>query len=98
MTTSFVLIHHFTGGTAEQYANTLAGVHPDGGKGLPPGQTSHYAGPTADGWVIVGLWDSEASWVRFRDETLLPGFDEIEDPLPGPPEEITFTVQNSVSA
>ena len=53
MTTTFVLVNHFAGGTEEQYRNTLAAVHPDGGAGLPPGQVAHYGGPTADGWVIV---------------------------------------------
>jgi hypothetical protein len=30
------------------------------------------AGPMADGWRIVTLWDSEADFERFRDERLVP--------------------------
>jgi hypothetical protein len=30
------------------------------------------AGPMAGGWRIVTLWDSEADWERFRDDTLVP--------------------------
>lgn len=89
---SFGIIHRFTGGTKQQYENTLAVVHPDGGEGLPPGQTFHVAGPTDDGWIVIALWDSEASWEQFRDGTLGPGLASVVDGLPGPPEETTFGV------
>jgi hypothetical protein len=98
MTTTFGIIHRFKGATTEQYENTVKVVHPDGGKGLPPGQTRHVAGPTEDGFVVVAFWDSEASWVQFRDETLLPGLAKIENGLAGPPEETSFKVHNSLSA
>ncbi|HZJ26458.1 MAG TPA: hypothetical protein VFF40_05515 [Acidimicrobiia bacterium] len=98
MATTFGIIHHFKGATMDQYRNTLAAVHPDGGKGLPPGQTYHAAGPADDGVVIVALWDSEASWVQFRDGSLMPGLATVENGLPGPPEETTFQVQNTLSA
>jgi hypothetical protein len=98
MTTTFGIIHRFKGGTIEGYENTIKVVHPDGGKGLPPGQTYHAAGPTDDGFVVVALWDSEATWVQFRDGTLLPGFAKVENGMPGPPEETTFQVHNSLSA
>jgi hypothetical protein len=38
----------------------------------PPGARIRMAGPTADGWRIVTLWDSEADFERFRDERLVP--------------------------
>lgn len=98
MATTFGIIHHFKGGTAEQYDNTIKVVHPDGGKGLPPGQTYHAAGATDDGFVVVAMWDSQDSWEKFRDGTLLPGFAKVENGMPGPPEETTFPVRNSVSA
>jgi hypothetical protein len=97
MATTFGIIHRFKGATAEQYDRSLKVVHPDGGKGLPAGQTYHAAGVTDDGVVVIALWDSESSWVKFRDETLLPGLAKVENGLPGPPEESTFQVHNSLS-
>jgi hypothetical protein len=97
MATTFGTVHRFKGGTSEQYDRVLKVVHPDGGKGLPQGQTYHAAGPSDDGLMVVVLWDSEASWVKFRDETLLPGLATVENGLPGPPEETTFRVHNTIS-
>jgi hypothetical protein len=87
---SFGIIHRFAGGTQEQYDNTLKVVHPDGGKKLPAGQTLHVAGPTSDGWVVVAIHDSQATWDTFRDQTLVPGLAKVENGFPGPPEETTF--------
>lgn len=94
MGTTFGVTHIFKGGTAEQYDEAVKKVHPNGGKGLPAGQTYHAAGETSDGFVIVAMWDSEASWVKFRDETLLPGLAEVEGGFAGPPEEVSFEVHN----
>ena len=83
--------HKFKGGTKEQYDAVAAVVHPP--NGLPPGQLHHYAGPTSDGWMVVAIHDSNESWEKFRDETLLPGLQEVGDAgLPGPPEETIFEV------
>ena len=30
------------------------------------------AGPTVDGWPVVGLWDSDTDYERFRDQWLVP--------------------------
>ena len=83
MATTFGIIHRLKGATVEQYSRTLKVVHPDSGKGLPPGQTYHAAGPTDDGIVVVAIWDSESSWVKFRDETLLPGWPLSRTGCPG---------------
>ncbi len=97
MAATFGIIHQFKGATVEQYENTVKVVHPDGGKGLPPGQLSHVAGPADGAFVVIALWDSEASWVSFRDGTLLPGLAKVEDGPPEPPQETTFHVHNSLS-
>ena len=68
---AYGVVHQFAGGTKDQYEASVAAVHPSDG-GLPEGQISHVAGPTADGWVIVAIHDSKESWERFRDGTLLP--------------------------
>ena len=94
----FGITNYFKGGTAEQYDNTVKAVHPDGGKGLPAGQLYHAAGPTSDGFQVVAIWDSRASWDKFRDETLLPAFASTANALPGPPEITEFDVHNEMTA
>ncbi len=93
----FGITHHFKGATIEQYDNAVKAVHPEGGKGLPPGQTYHAAGPTDGGVMVVAIWESKASWEAFRDGTLLPGLATVENAPPSPPEEITFPIHNEVS-
>jgi hypothetical protein len=98
MTATFAAVHHFKGATVEQYENVLRLVHPDEGKGLPAGQLYHAAGATEGGFVVIAIWDSEASWVTFRDETLLPGFAAVKNGPPEPPTETAVQLHNVVSA
>lgn len=88
---AYVIVNDFEGGTREQYDATAEVVHPPGG--LPAGQTHHYAGPSANGWVVIAVWDSKGTWERFRDETLLPAFQESDSGLPGPPKTTEFEVE-----
>lgn len=90
---AYGITHHFAGGTEDQYRASLAAVHPADGS-LPAGQIYHAAGPTADGWQIIAIFDSEADWVRFRDEELLPGLERAEGGFQGPPDERSFEVAN----
>jgi hypothetical protein len=91
---AYGIVHQFPGGTQEQYEASLAAVHPSDGS-LPEGQIFHAAGPSADGWTIVAIHDSQESWERFRDEMLMPRMNEgIESGLPLPPQETSFTVHN----
>jgi hypothetical protein len=69
---AYGVVHQFPGVTKEQYEASIAAVHPSDGS-LPEGQIFHAAGPSADGWVIVAIHDSQESWERFRDENLTPG-------------------------
>ena len=69
---AYGIVHHFPGGTREQYEASLAAVHPGEGQ-LPDGQIFHAAGPSPGGWTIVAVHESQESWERFRDETLMPG-------------------------
>src|SRR5947209_13631612 len=50
---AYGIVHRFAGGTEDQYRASLAAVHPSDGS-LPEGQVFHVAGPSDDGWVIVG--------------------------------------------
>jgi hypothetical protein len=91
---SYGIIHHFPGGTKEQYEASLAAVHPSRDT-LPEGQTFHMAGPVDGGWTIVAVHESRASWEKFRDEILMPAMQAgIDGGFANPPEETTFEVHN----
>ena len=89
---AFGVVHHFAGGTKEQYDASVAAVHP-GKDRLPDGQIFHAAGPSAGGWTIIAVHDSKESWERFRDQTLVPRLQAgIEGGFAGPPEETEIDV------
>lgn len=89
---AYGIVHRFAGGTKEQYEAALAKLHPADGS-LPEGQTLHIAGATDDGWIVIAVHESAESFQRFREQTLLPGLQELGDAgFPGPPEEINFEV------
>jgi hypothetical protein len=91
------IVHHFPGGTKEQYEASLAAVHPSRSS-LPKGQTFHAAGASADGWTIIVVHDSKESWEKFRDEILMPRMQQgISGGFLTPPEEKTFEVYNPLS-
>ena len=91
---AYGIVHQFPGGTQEQYEASIAVVHPSDGS-LPEGQIFHAAGPSADGWTVVAIHDSQESWERFRDDMLMPRMNEgIEGGFPTPPQETTFSVRN----
>jgi hypothetical protein len=39
---------------------------------LPDGLVFHAAGPTDEGFRIIGAWESEEAWLRFRTDRLDP--------------------------
>jgi hypothetical protein len=87
---AYGVVHHFAGGTKEQYEASVAVVHPAPDT-LPSGQTFHTAGPSDDGWTIVAIHESRDSWERFRDDILMPRLQQgIDGGFPTPPEESTF--------
>jgi hypothetical protein len=94
---AYGVVHQFAGGTEEQYKASIADVHPSGG-GLPDGQVFHAAGPSAEGWTVVAIHDSQESWERFRDGILMPRMQEgIEGGFTSPPQETTFEVHNQIT-
>lgn len=94
---AYGVVHQFPGGTKEQYEASIAAVHPPGG--LPDGQIYHAAGPSADGWTIVAIHDSQESWESFRDNILMPRMQQgIDGGFGEPPSETTFPVHNQESA
>ena len=89
---AYGIVHHFPGGTKENYEASIAAVHPSDGS-LPEGQTFHAAGPSAGGWTIIAVHESKESWERFRDGTLMPRMQQgIEGGFPTPPEETAVDV------
>jgi hypothetical protein len=91
---AYGIVHHFPGGTKEQYEATLAEVHPGGG-GLPEGQIVHAAGASDGGWTIVAIHESKESWERFRDSILMPRLQQgVSGGFAGPPQETAFDVHN----
>jgi hypothetical protein len=90
------IVHHFPGGTKDQYEASIAVVHP-GRDILPDGQIFHAAGATADGWTIVAVHDSKASWEQFRDGILMPRMQQgIKGGFATPPQETVFEVHHLV--
>ena len=88
------VLHHFPGGTKEQYEASIAAVHPGPDK-LPDGQTFHAAGASRGGWTIMAVHDSRESWERFRDHILMPRMQAgIDGGFTTPPEETEFEVDN----
>jgi hypothetical protein len=91
---AFGIVHHFPGGTQQQYEASIAAVHPSRDE-LPKGQTFHAAGPSAGGWTIMVVFDSKESWEEFRDGTLMPHFQQgIDGGFPTPPEETEVDLYN----
>jgi hypothetical protein len=89
---AFGVVHHFAGGTKEQYEASIAAVHPGTNK-LPDGQIFHAAGPSAGGWTIVAVHESKESWEQFRDQTLLPRLQAgIVGGFAGPPQETEIDI------
>jgi len=87
---SYAIVHHFPGGTRENYEASIAAVHPGQGR-LPAGQIFHAAGPAPGGWTIVAVHDSRESWERFRDGVLVPRLQKgVAGGFPSPPVETVF--------
>jgi ketosteroid isomerase-like protein len=90
---AYGIVHHFPGGTTEQYEASIAAVHPGAGQ-LPAGQIFHAAGPSAGGWTIIAVHDSQESWERFRDEILMPTMQRgIAGGFETPPQETAIAIE-----
>jgi hypothetical protein len=90
----YAIVHHFPGGTKEQYEASIEAVHPSRDT-LPAGQIFHAAGPSDGGWTIVAVHESQESWEQFRDGTLMPRMQQgIEGGFTSQPDETGFDVQN----
>ncbi|HTU27816.1 MAG TPA: hypothetical protein VMF07_00430 [Solirubrobacteraceae bacterium] len=64
------LVLDFPGGTQEKYDEVVERMHLDG-RTAPGGQV-HVAGPHADGFRVIDVWDGMDAFERFRDEQIIP--------------------------
>jgi hypothetical protein len=95
---AYGVVHQFAGGTEDQYRASITAVHPSDGS-LPEGQIFHASGPSSNGWVIFAIHDSQESWERFRDDTLMPRMQAgIDGGFAVPPSETSFEVKSQESA
>ena len=84
---AYGVVHFFADGTKEQYEASIAAVHPSADQ-LPDGQVFHAPGASPGGWTIIAVHDSQESWERFRDDTLLPRMQAgIDGGFAAPPQE-----------
>jgi hypothetical protein len=91
---AYGIVHHFQGGTKEQYEASITAVHPSKDS-LPKGQIFHAAGASAGGWTIVAVHDSKKSWEHFRDDILMPRMQQgIKGGFATPPQETVFEVHH----
>ena len=65
--------------TWEQYEHLAAAI-----AARPEGLVIHVAGPTDEGFRIIGVWESEAAWERFEAAS------QLEHAAAGPPTRTTF--------
>ncbi len=59
----------------QRFADALAGP-------IPEGLVLHAAGPTDEGFRIIGVWESEAAWMRFRSDRLGPDAEAVAEAPP----------------
>jgi hypothetical protein len=60
----------------EQYEHVTAGLL----EPPPAGLIVHLAGPTDEGFRIIGLWESEHAWQRFQRDRLQPAVAAVGGP------------------
>lgn len=65
--------------TWQQYERVGAAI-----AACPEGLVLHVAGPTDEGYRIIGVWESESAWERFRADH------ELADASTGPQAPTTF--------
>lgn len=62
------LIIDWPGGTRQQYDALMAELQFEGV--LPPGELLHAAGPVADGWRIIDIWETREDFDSLLEQKL----------------------------
>lgn len=86
------IVFDVPGGTQQQYDKAMVELNFDAG--YPQGLVSHNAGPNANGWSVVDIWQSQADFQNFFDTRLGAAIHAAGIPEP---KITTFNVYNSVS-
>src|SRR4051812_39169690 len=77
---AILIVHEGADWNAEQYDQAMERLIPDPSD-PPEGMVSTYGAPReSGGWRVVDVWDSQADWERFRDETLGPIMQDMQAP------------------
>jgi hypothetical protein len=58
------------GAGVREYEAAFALIHPGGA--WPDGQISHIAGPTAEGFRVIDVWETREAFERFERDVLAP--------------------------
>ena len=72
---AIVVVNEIEGGDQGFYDSVNPKVMPDGQ--LPEGCQVHIAGPSAGGWRVITVWDSEEQFQQFRNDRLIPAMKEV---------------------
>ena len=88
------LIVDFEGGTLEQYDQTVEKMGFSDGN-LAPGGVFHWVAKTDDGFRVVDVWESQADFDKFAEETLGPIAAEIGL---GEPKVTAYEAHNTLKA
>ncbi len=90
-----MVCNEFVGGTESGYQAVRAAISQSGS--LPSGHR-HWAGPSENGWIVCGLWDSREQYEAFRDAVLMPALGGLgEAGFPGPPRVTSFEVSAQIT-
>jgi hypothetical protein len=73
---AYCLIVDNGSGSAEIYDQVTQKVR-EGGDFPPAGAIFQVAGPHEGGWRVISVWESREAQERFRDERLIPIFQEL---------------------
>ena len=91
---AYAIVHHFPGGTKDSTRRRFPPYTPTWPNAAGRADL-HAAGPSEDGWTITAVHESQESWERFRDNTLMPTMQAgIAGGFETPPTETAFPVEN----
>lgn len=81
---SDILLLEFRGVGADDYqrVNAILGVDMAAGTGMPPGLAVHTGAASADGLVVLEVWDSQEDAGRFFESRLGAALDQAGVPAP----------------
>lgn len=77
---AILIVHQGADWNAELYDQSIQRVIPDPSN-PPQGLVATFGAPGEHGgWRVVDVWESQADWESFRDDTLIPVVQEIQAP------------------